>query len=207
MSRNFDADAARTIGDAVRDVEMRSAAELVVDVRARSGSYGHADARFAASLAIVSLAVILFMPWVVPPISVLLDPVAFYLLGIAIARHSPAVRRLFTTRRERLEAVRTHAAASFHDRGIANTSLETGLLLYVSLLERRMEVLADRGLLRRVNAADWNAAMAELHRDRDIDSDAVIAAIRALGAILERDIPADDANADELTNAPGVELA
>lgn len=207
MHRQFDAAAARAIGDAVREVEARSAAEIVVEIRARSGSYAHADARFAAALAIVSLAVIVFMPWVVPPIAVLLDPIAFYALGIAIARRSAGVRRLFTSRRERLEAVRTQAAALFHDRGIANTSGETGVLLYVSLLERRFEVLADRGLLRQVNASEWNAALAELHRDRPIGRDEVLAAIRVLGAIFERDVPSGDTNEDELRSAPEVQLA
>jgi len=207
MHRPFDAAAARAIGDAVREVERRSTAELVVEIRARSGSYAHADARFAAALAIVSLAVILFMPWVVPPITVLLDPIAFHVLGVVIARRSAGVRRLFTSRGERLEAVRTRAAALFHDRGIANTRGETGVLLYASLLERRFEVLADRGLLRTVNANDWNAALAELHRERPIGVDEVLAAIHTLGAIFERDVPAGETNEDELRNAPEVQLA
>lgn len=206
MHKRFDAAAARRIGDAVRELESRSAAELVVEIRARSGSYAHADARFAALLALVSLAVIVYMPVTVPPVTVLLDPVAFYALGVVIARRSTVVRRLFTTRRERLGAVRTHAASLFHDRGIANTSGETGLLLYVSLLERRMEVLADRGLLRAVQASDWNAALATVYASRTIDPDAVIDAIRALGAVLERDLPATAENADELSSIPKVQV-
>lgn len=205
--RKFDAEAARRIGDAVRALEQRSAAELVVEVRSRSGSYAHADARFAALLALVSLAVILFMPWVVPPITVLLDPIAVYFLGVVIARRSATLRRLVTTRRERDEAVRTRAAALFHERGIANTTAETGLLLYVSLLERRIEVLADRGLLRKVDANDWNTAMAELHAATRVDPDAIVVTIMRLGEILERDLPVGDENADELSNAPEIRLA
>ena len=205
--QTFNAEAARAIAEAVRDVESRSAAEIVVDIRARAGSYAHADARFAAALALVSLAVVVYMPWVVPPLTVLLDPVAFYLLGVVTARRSPVIRRLFTSRRERDAAVRTHAAAAFHDRGIAGTSAETGVLLFVSLLERRIEVLADRGLLRRVNANEWNAALAELHRDEGITPDTVLAAIRTFGVILGRDVPADEANADELTSTPEIQLA
>ena len=195
------------VTDAIHELERCSCAEVVVEVRARSGSYAHADHRFAAFLAIVSLAAILFMPWVVPPITVLLDPIAFYVIGLGIIRWSPPLRRLFTTRRGRLDAVHTHAAALFHDRGIANTSAETGLLLYVSLLERRIEVLADRGLLRKVDANDWNAAMAELLAARRVDPDAVIVAIMRLGSILERDLPAADENADELKSAPEIRLA
>jgi putative membrane protein len=204
MHQRFNAEAARRLGEAVREVESRSAAEVVVEVRARSGSYAHADARFAAFLALVSLAVLVYMPFTVPPVAVLLDPVAFYAVGLAAARRSDALRRLFTKERERLQVVRTHAAALFHDRGIANTSAETGLLLYVSLLERRLEVLADRGLLRQVDPNDWNAALAELHVERRLDPDAVLAAIRRLGAILERDVPAGAANADELSNEVSV---
>jgi putative membrane protein len=207
MHSKFDAAAARAIADAVRDLETRSAAELVIEVRARSGSYAHADARFAAALALVSLAIVVYMPVTVPPMTVLLDPIAFFALGLAIAKWVPAVRRAFTSRKERLEAARTQAAALFHERGIGNTSEETGVLLYVSLLERRMEVLADRGLLRKVNANDWNAALAALHRDRSIGPDDVLAAIKALAAILGRDLPAGETNADELGNAPQVRLA
>ena len=207
MPQTFDAAAARALGDAVRELEQRSAAEVVIEVRARSGPYGHADARFAAALAIASLAFILFMPLVVPPIAVLLDPIAFYALGIALARRSRGLRRLFSTRAERLEAVRTHAAAAFHRKGIANTSGETGVLLYASLLERRIEVLADRGLLSRVDAAQWNAAIAELQQARVITPEALLAALRTLGAILTRDLPATGPNDDELINAPVLQLA
>jgi putative membrane protein len=207
MAQGFDSGAARRMGDAVRELEQRSSAELVVEIRARSGSYAHADARFAALLVLISLVVLVFMPWVVPPITVLLDAVALYVLGLAIARRSSSLRRLLTTRAERGQAVQTHAAALFHRRGVANTSGETGVLLYVSLLERRMEVLADRGLLRTVAANDWNAALAELHAERAIDPEAVIAAIARLGAIIERDAPAIGVNEDELPSAPGVELS
>jgi putative membrane protein len=205
MRRQFDADAVRRLGEVVLELERRSSAELVVEIRPRSGSYAHADARFAAILTLVSLAVLVFMPFVVPPVAVLLDAIAIYVLGLAVARRGDALRRLCTTRRERLEAVRTHAAALFHDRGVANTSGETGVLLYVSLLERRMEVLADRGLLRRVVASDWNAALAELHVERALDPQAVEDAIRRLASIVARDAPAGEINEDELASAPRME--
>jgi putative membrane protein len=205
MRPQFDADAVRRLGEAVLELERRSSAELVVEIRPRSGSYAHADARFAAILTLVSLAVLVFMPFVVPPVAVLLDAIAVYVLGLAIAQRVDALRRLCTMRRERLDAVRTHAAALFHDRGVANTSGETGVLLYVSLLERRMEVLADRGLLRRVVASDWNAALAELHIERALDRQVVEDAIRRLASIVARDAPAGEINEDELASAPRME--
>lgn len=206
MRHHFESAAARSIGEAVRELESRSAAELVVEIRARSGSYAHADARFAAFLALVSLAVLVYMPFTVPPVAVLLDPVAFYAVGLAIARRSESLRRLFTTRKERQQTVRTHAAALFHDRGVANTSGETGVVMFVSLLERRIEVLADRGVLLKVDANEWNAALAALHAEQLLDPETVIAAIRRIGTILERDLPAGAVNEDELSSVPEVSL-
>lgn len=207
MPRPFDADAVRRIGDAVRELESRSSAELVVEVRARSGSYAHADGRFAAVAVLVSLAVLVFMPVTVPAWTVLLDVLAVYPVGLLLARRSDAVRRLFTTRRERLQAVRTHAAALFHDRGVSNTSGETGVLVLASLLERRIEVLADRGLLRLVVANDWNAALIELHDELPIDEERLVAAIRRIGGVLQRDVPAGASNVDELSSVPEVDLS
>jgi putative membrane protein len=200
MKKRFDGDAIRRIGNAVRELESVSAVELVVEIRARSGSYAHADARFAFALVLASLVVLVFMPLVVPPETVLVDAIAMYIVGLVIARHSDALRRLFTTPRERLQAVRTHAAALFHPRGISNTSGETGLLFFVSLLERRVEVLADRGVLQKVSPNDWNAALADLRVERTVDSDAIIECIRRLALILQRDVPAAAGDQDELTS-------
>jgi len=201
MQRSFDKEA---ITAAVREVESRTAAEVVVEIQTRSGSYAHADARFAALLALLSLVVLVFMPFVVSPIAVILDPILAWLAGIAMARRSAALRRLLSTNAERTAAVRTHAAAMFHERGIANTSAETGLLFYASLLERRVEVLADRGLLRRLAPNDWNALLVEIRKERPLDSEAIVASIRSLGALLARDVPrgADDVN--ELPDAPEI---
>lgn len=200
MKERFDADALRRIGDSVRELESRSAAELVVEIRARSGSYAHAEARFAFALVLASLVVLVFMPLVVPPETVLVDAIAMYVAGVVIARHSDVLRRLFTTSRERSIAVRTHAAALFHDRGIANTSGETGVLFYVSLLERRIEVLADRGVLQKVVANDWNAALTDLHVERTVDAGAIIECIGRLAILLQRDVPVGAGDQDELTS-------
>ena len=206
MPSKFDAVAARRIGQAVRDVESRTAAELVVEIRARSGSYAHAEARFAAAATLLSLIVLVFMPWSVPPVAVLFDAAIIYAAALIAARRSNAARRLCTSPRERLRAVRTHAAALFFERGVANTAEESGVILYVSLLERRIEVLADRGVLRKVAPHEWNAMLAALREERALDAEALIEAIRALGAVLERALPAGTTNVDELPNAPRIDL-
>ena len=76
---------------------------------------------------------------------------------------SNSLRRLFTSEKFRGDAVRTGAAAMFYEAGIANTNAEMGVLIYLSILERRLELIADRGILKGVNALEWNQTLFELH--------------------------------------------
>ena len=206
MKKRYDTAATARLLDAVRAVESRSCAELVLEIHARSGSYGHADARFGALLAFLSLLAILFLPVVFPPIAIPIDAAVFFLTGHLISSRSSSVRRLMTTKRERAEAVRTRAAALFYERGLANTSGETGLLLFISLLERHGEMIADRGLLRMMPPEQWNAVHAQVRTLRSVSPDDVLAIIERLGAILHVCAPAAADNPDELSSMPLLNL-
>ncbi len=206
MKRHYDSAATTRLAAAVREVESRSCAELVLEIQSRSGSYAHADARFGALLAFISLAAVLGLPVSFPPYALIIDTVAFFFIGLAISKRSKNVRRLMTSNRERVDAVRARAAALFFERGLANTSEETGLLLFVSLLEQRAELLADRGLLRLVPPEEWNAVRASIHSTRQFAPDDVIAIVQRLGAILHVCAPASGENLDELTSLPQLDL-
>src|SRR6476469_390878 len=154
--RKIDPAVAASVTEAVKAVEVCSCAEMVVEVRDRSGSYAHADALVAAVLAFIALAVLLFAPWIFAPIWVFVDTVIAWFLGLLISRSSHAIRRLMTTRSDRERKVHTAAAATFIDRGIAKTRASTGMLVYLSTLERRIELIADRGILDAVPSLEWN---------------------------------------------------
>lgn len=189
------------IAEAVQALERCSCAEVVVEVRPRSGSYAHADARFASLLAFVALLVLLFSPWTFAPVWVAVDVAAVWFLGLFAARRSDGVRRLMTAESERAAQVRLIAASLFHDRGIANTREETGLLVYLSLMEGRLELMADRGVLEAVPALEWNRIAAEARR-RQATMQTLVDVLRALAPLLERHLPARGGDVDELCSVP-----
>ncbi|HEY0140419.1 MAG TPA: hypothetical protein VGF48_05955 [Thermoanaerobaculia bacterium] len=195
-------DVATELADVVRELELRSCAEVAVEVRSRSGSYSHADGRFAALLAFLTLIVLLFSPWSFAPLWVVIDVAAAYVIGHFAARKSDAVRRLVTTERERLEQVRSAAMATFHDRGVANTEGESGVLIYLSLLERHIEVLADRGVLLAVPPLEWNRIIGEVRAAHDATPETLVHLIRALTPLLESCLPVREGDRDELANVP-----
>ncbi|MGZ5444154.1 MAG: hypothetical protein ACXW5U_19825 [Thermoanaerobaculia bacterium] len=188
-----------SITEAIHELERCSCAEVVVEVRARSGSYDHADARFASLLAFVALLVLLFSPWSFAPIWVAIDVAIVWVATLFL--RSDSARRLMTSRREREAQVRLAAAATFHDRGVADTSGETGVLVYLSVLERRLELLADRGILEAVPSLEWNRLAAEA-RERNATPETLADVVRALTPLLERHLANREGDVDELCNVP-----
>lgn len=185
--------------EAVRSVEACSCAEMVVEVRDRSGSYAHADSRFGALFAFVTLVTALFAPSVFAPVWVAVDTVIAYGVGLLISRGSHVIRRSMTTRSDRERKVHTAAAATFIDRGIAKTQRSTGMLVYLSLLERRIELIADRGILDAVPSLEWNQ-LAESIRGRRATQSTLVDVLHALQPLLLRYAPNQPGDHDELSN-------
>lgn len=208
MSRpKFDQAACDSLGECVKDIERETAAELVIVVRARSGQYHQADYLFGAILAFAGLLFLLFSPFVFHQIWVAIDVGVLFLLSSFISSRVESIRRLLTTEKFRAERVRTGAAAMFYEAGIANTDKEMGILVYLSLLERRLELIADRGVLKAVPSLAWNEALFELHREgTEPDAQLFLAGVRKLGKLLAQHLPASVENPDELPNMPRFEL-
>jgi putative membrane protein len=202
----IDPELVRAVETAIRDVERQSSAELVVEVRARSGSYAAADGRAGALVAFVGLLVLLFSPWPIAAGWVAFDVAVLYAIGYAISWRSSLVRRWFTSASERRSRVRTAAAALFYERGIANTRAETGVLLYLSLLERRLELIADRGVLNAVPSTEWNQLVALLGSDQRGDVRRLVEVLEMLRPILADRLPAGADNPDELASEPRFDL-
>lgn len=193
----FDPGGEEALVRAVREVEAQSCAEIVVTVRKHSGSYRDASALVGAAAAAATLAFGLFSPWPFSLRWIFLDPV---LLGIAAgwgASYIPALRRWVTTSAERRRRVDVHARSTFVERGITKTTGRTGVLVYVSLLERAARVVADTGIAAAVPEEEWRAAVADIERAAlRSKATAVAHAIAALGPVLSRCLPraTDDVN-------------
>jgi putative membrane protein len=203
----FDEVAREDLTNCVKKIEATTDAEVVLIVRARSGSYRHADYLFGTLLAFAGLLFLLFSPFDFHQYWVAIDVALLFLLGAFGASRSNTLRRFLTSEKFRDEAVRTSAAAMFYEAGIANTNAEMGLLIYLSILERRLELIADRGILKGVNALEWNQILFDLHQaGRKPEPLTLLAGLESLGVLLANHLPATGENPNELPDMPRFEL-
>jgi putative membrane protein len=146
----------------VARVEARTGVQIVAVVVQRSSHYPQIPWKafaLGAALAGFALAAAEFLrpdwPW---GHAALVAAVAILGAGACAALASvlvPSFARVFLRRQRRDFEVRRCAEVLFHRHQVHATRRRTGVLLLVSLFERRIEVIADRGFADRVTPADW----------------------------------------------------
>ena len=103
-------------------------------------------------------------------------------------------------------STRQRARQVFAELGVWDTEENSGVLIYVQLVDRRIEIVADRGIAKRVAQAEWDAicrameAAFKAHRH----ADGALQAIQTVTAILARHFPAGAVNPNELPDKPAV---
>ena len=101
------------------------------------------------------------------------------------------------------DEVRQRAVELFAQLGVWDTADNSGILIYVQLVDHRVEVVADRGIAARVEQAEWDGLCRQLEaafRQGAWEAGA-LQAIEAAGALLAKQFPAID-HGNELADAP-----
>lgn len=214
-TRAFSDEQRGRIEQAIGEVERRTTAEIVCAVATESGRYDRAEAIVGLVLAVVSLGVAHTVhAWLTTsPGSFAVTPlhlgwqalavVAGFVAGNVLASYVHGVRRLVVSEREMEQEVERAASHVFSVNTVAATAERVGLLIYASLFERRIVILADR----QVNEA---LGEQELERLRDVAvahlkdgafEQAFLDVIREAEPMLAERLPAErELNANELAN-------
>lgn len=99
---------------------------------------------------------------------------------------------------------RERAIEVFSNLRVWDTEHNSGVLIYLLLADHDIEIVADRGIAARVDAADWEAiaqTMEAAFRQGDFEHGA-LAGIERISALLATHFPPQGDNPDELANRP-----
>ena len=168
---------------AVEGIEAQTSAEIVICLRGSSDHYRDADYLFGFVVSLAALVTMLYAEHTFVIGAFPLGVVAGFLAGAVASAHVAQIRRLLVFPARKLAAVRLCARGAFHDQGVSRTRHRTGILLYISMFERRIEVLPDVGIEAAHLGPDWKAAVAALESSLtpSPDLDRFLSAVKALG--------------------------
>jgi putative membrane protein len=95
--------------------------------------------------------------WTYIPLVVILALPCYLLL-----RRFPRIKLAFVGRRRIDEAVRERAVRAFYEKGLYRTRHETGVLIFMSMLEHKVWILGDRGINEKIRPESWLAMASTL---------------------------------------------
>lgn len=186
---------------AIADLERRSAAEIVVVVAQRAASYASYSALWAACSALLAGWVAALIDPALPASHVvfvqgaalIVAAALFYLTPLGIKFVPAAVKHARAAMLARLEF-----ATLVNDR----TRQRNGVLLFVSLAEHYIEIIADDAVVAAIPPERWQQLVGQFQEKarRGPLSDSLLGLIAACAAVLEHHFPARPGQKDELPN-------
>jgi putative membrane protein len=192
----------KRIEEAVKQAESKTSGEIVPMCLANSDFYPAAHYRSAFVFSFI-IATAFYYKW-----GTSLDSMWFFsiiIIGMILgyfAAYLPFVKKIFLIKKETAEEVYQRALQAFLENNLHNTRDRTGILIMISVLEKRIEVLADIGINDKATSETWNNLVSNLTTqitNKKI-TDGLVEAITTCGNILEEHFPIKHDDTNELSN-------
>lgn len=196
----FTAEEQERIRLTVAKAEKATSGEIATMVVVRSDSYLEAvtlgsvlgAATLALFIAIASRHVTI---WSYLPLTIGL----FFPLNLLVGRVS-ALQRPFIAVNRLNEAVRERAVRAFYEKGLYRTKNGTGILIFISIFERKVWILGDQEINARISSDSWQELVqilvSGIKEGRACDS--LCAVITRCGEELSRHFPRENDDVNEL---------
>ncbi len=195
----------KRIAEAVKEAEQRTSGEIVPFVVGRSDTYPETWLRAGSLLAFLILFLFavadigtdLWLPFGFSEASLII--IVAFGIGALLAAYIPAIKRLLIPGTMQQQRVDERAALAFISEEVFATRDRTGIMIFISLFERRVRILGDTGINAQVQQEEWDSIVriiVDAIRN-NAAADGMLEAIWKCGELLERkgvEIRPDDTN-------------
>lgn len=189
------------ISDAVREVEKQTTGEIVPMLVGQSDEYPGARWRLAIVTALLSGALAYFFLYDFDPVWILWAQIPGLYIGYWLGSFG-YVLRPFLVSSKIDEEVHQRAVQAFFSHNLHATKDRTGILVMVSLLEHRVEILADTGINAKVPRDVWQKILNDMIgkiKSGDL-TEGFCTAVRECGEVLAKDFPGTPDNPNEISD-------
>lgn len=204
----------KKIQEAVAMAEKNTDGEIALAVTPSCNSYGFWELLFAVVMGLITSACLIpfssnikslldwiywdtndyhFSFWLL--FTVFVSILIFYLLA-----NIPFVDRLIIPKRVRNRTVYNKAIKTFVHSGVYKTKHNTGILLFFSIFERKIQIIADVGIASKIPHETWKdlaSSLAEGFKSKD-PTQIIINSIVECGELLAKEFPCQKENPNEL---------
>ena len=216
MARLSEADHAK-VSAAIAAAEANSDGEIIAIASDQSDAYHDVGLHYAVLVAFATLALFaawpglllwwreVFVGWAAEPSLretltwLLMITLAKFLAALFIMRWVP-LRMALTPGATKTRRVRRRAIMLFKTGAERRTVGRTGILIYLSMAERRAEIVGDEAITAVTTPDTWGEAMAALLTEVKAGrtGDGIVAAVAMIGAVLAEHFPKSGSDTNEI---------
>lgn len=189
----------QNIAEAIRQAESRTSGELVAVIAHDSDDYFYIPLLWAALSALILPGALLWFGLSSSSLEIL--QVAVFVVAAVLFR-LPFIKMRLIPRYVRQRRAALLAREQFLLQNLHHTEQRNGILLFVSVAERYVELIADKGIHESVPLGTWDTVVQQFieHVSRRQIETGFITAIEQCGEILAQHFPVSGQDQNELPN-------
>lgn len=193
------------IESTIAEVEEKTSGEIVPVIVRRSSNIGHVAPMLTLFLMVCLLFIrphFLDILWVQPWVYVWPVILIFVFVVSSFVARFKWVQKIFVPDLDEKKAVHQRAELEFYRNKVFRTASGTGILIFVSVMERKAVVLADKGISSKIPNEHWNEVLEQFNSHLKSGSwgKAFVEAITVCGKDLEDHFPLESQANNELKN-------
>ena len=185
----------------IRAAESRTAGEIYVVIDREAHAYWAVPMLWASLIA-------LLMPWPLHLLTywatttILVTQVLTFVAVSLLASH-PALHFRLVPRFLAADRARRMAQAQFMAHGVHLTENRTGVLIYVAIVDRRVEIVADAGINSKVAQSEWDELADQVANSARVNRllDGLLLGVRRAGILLAEHFPRSIDDRNELPDS------
>ncbi|MEZ0393156.1 MAG: TPM domain-containing protein [Pseudobdellovibrionaceae bacterium] len=196
---------AQKVSEAVTKIETKTSGEVVPMIVQRSSMTGHLPYMITLIFLVVLLVfevphMDFFVAWNATWLLFLVSALCL-LVSFPISRLH-WVQRLLIPKKDQSFEVEERALLEFYQSGIPGTRERTGVLIFVSLMERKAVVLADESITKKLPQETWAQICQDMVEGikKGKTAEGLVQAIQRSGELLAQHFPHGSENDNELSN-------
>jgi len=204
------------IANATKKAESKTSGEIATAVIPESGTYAVYELLFAVITTFVLFTVSLFFFVDIENFikrffwdyssynAVMVFGFAIFVIIFLLyfAYNIPFLDRLIVPKKVMEQQVKERALRFFTESGVYKTKDRTGILIFISFLERKVEVIADSGIAEKIEQKEWDGIVATIVNGIKSGNfvDSLVEAIEKCGYLLEKHFPISKDDVNELSD-------
>ncbi|MDE2091391.1 MAG: TPM domain-containing protein [Gammaproteobacteria bacterium] len=201
MIRFSEQDKAR-ITAAIHAAEKTTSGEFVAVVARSSDHYIFLPLLWAAFVALLSPGIFLLYGSLLTSMHIYQIQLAVFIVLALLFLFVPEVHLWLVPRQVKHSHASRLARAQFYQQGVQLTPQHSGVLLFVSLAEHYVEIVADKGIHEKIGEAHWQSIIqdfvTQVRKGEVVEG--FVTAIGACGAAMAKHYPPGPVNKNELSD-------